>query len=315
MALKPQPQATSNILKGDPNNWTQAWAEYWASLDLTVRTDDATLAGLVTTVAGLGGGGIQGSFKNLSIKVATTTTVAVAADFVVVSDGTNFKQIVVSATCDLSTNGAVNKLDAGSIAIDKWYFIFAIAQAGGASPGTLASLSSTAPTLPSGYTMFGRIGAVQTIHATATLYGTWQLGRRAQYVQGLASGTPTTTTTPGPIASGTVGTYSLTSPTLSAVTVSGNGKYVPTTASHIHLIANNDYKAGGGSQSEVAPSQSYSGVNNGPAGSNGLPWPYNCSDTANATVHNFWLLLETTTVSVATTTAAMISCMGWEDNI
>jgi hypothetical protein len=50
-------------------------------------------------------------------------------------------------------------LDTGAIA-DGSYFIFLIAQAGGANPDILASLSPTAPTMPSGYAFKRRIGAI-----------------------------------------------------------------------------------------------------------------------------------------------------------
>jgi hypothetical protein len=128
------------------------------------------------------------AFKNLSIKVASNTTVTVAADFVTTTDGTLYQTTALSGTINLGGNGAVNALDTGTIATDSWLFIWAIAKADGTTGG-LASLSSTAPTMPTGYTFKARIGAVKTIHATATLYGTWQLGRRAQYVVGLAQTT------------------------------------------------------------------------------------------------------------------------------
>ena len=121
-------------------------------------------------------------------------------------DGTNTRTVSISATCNLGSAGAVNTLDTGSIAIDTWYYIWAISN--GSTDGTLASTSSTAPTMPSGYTFKARIGAVQTIHASATLYGTWQLGNSAQYIVGLASTVICqSSATPGPILSGTVGTY------------------------------------------------------------------------------------------------------------
>ncbi len=87
----------------------------------------------------------QGTFKNLSIKVATNTTVVVAADAVVMSDGAgNHRTAAISATCNLGSAGNVNQLDAGTIAIDTWYYIWAISN--GTTDGTLASTSSTAPT-------------------------------------------------------------------------------------------------------------------------------------------------------------------------
>src|SRR5262245_33903205 len=70
---------------------------------------------------------IPSLFKNLAIKVASNTTVAVAADLVAMADGAgNYRTAPIAATCDLGTNGAVNRLDTGTIAIDTWYYIWAI---------------------------------------------------------------------------------------------------------------------------------------------------------------------------------------------
>jgi hypothetical protein len=163
--------------------------------------------------------------------------------------------------------------------------------------------------------MKARIGAVQTINATATLYGTWQFGNRAQYVVGLASGTPNQTTTPGPIASGTVGTFSLTSPTLVATSVAANGKYVPPTASTIIVGAATGFNnAGSNGNIEVAPSQSYSGTNNGPQGTNKLVYPiwFNTVDTFSTQAE---ILLESTSISISTVGTGVVYVVGWIDNL
>ncbi len=255
------------------------------------------------------------SYRNLVIKVATNTTVTVAAAQITTTDGTTYQTTELSGTINLGTNGAANALDAGTIAIDKWYFIFAIAKTDGTTAG-LASLSSTAPTLPTGYTYFARIGAVQTIHASAILYGIWQFGRTASYVAGLAGGTPAGTATPGPIAVGNTGTYSITSPTLVATNVTGDGKYVPTTASRINLTGIGNFKGASSSSGvQFAPSQSYSGANNGPTGSNGLPWAFD-NGASNNLPFGGWITLEATTISIGISGAGgAVNCLGWEDNI
>lgn len=250
----------------------------------------------------------QGSFKNLSVKVATNTTVAVAADAVVVSDGTNFISVAPSATCNLGTNGAVNSLDTGTIAVNSWYFMWVIYN--GTTTGTLASLSSTSPTLPSGYTYKARVGAVQTINGSATLYGTWQYGRMAQYVVGLAQ----TTLIPN-MANGVAGTYSITSPTLAAVAVTGNGKFVPTTASRIAVVGTPFWKNLTAGAMMFAPTTTWGGSNNGPLGSNGQVWPFHI-DTGVYSSLVTWLLLETTSIAWCSNGAgSAISCLGWEDNL
>jgi hypothetical protein len=255
-----------------------------------------------------------GLFKNLAIKVATNTTVAVAADAVAMTDGAgNYRTAAIAATCDLGTNGAANRLDTGTIAIDTWYYIWAISN--GVTDGTLASTSATAPTMPAGYTFKARIGAVRTIHASATLYGTWQLGRRAQYVVGLAQ-----TTAPPLIVVGTggVGTYSPTAPIWSSQTVQGNSgqsAHVPSTASAIEMTAvTGSFKGGTGTGSmQVAPNASYGGyqsaVGSVPTFDNG--------GAINNFVAPFKVILEAATIQVAMTssTGLALLCNGWEDNI
>ena len=63
-----------------------------------------------------------------------------------------------SFTIDISSNGAVNKLDTGTKAISTWYYIWAISN--GSTTGGLFSTSSTAPTMPTGYGYKKLIGAV-----------------------------------------------------------------------------------------------------------------------------------------------------------
>lgn len=253
----------------------------------------------------------QGSFKNLSIKVATTTTVTVAADAVVTTDGTNYQTTALAGTINLGTNGAANALDTGTIAIDTWYAIWAITKPDGTTAG-LASASFTAPLLPSGFTGKARIGAVQTIHSSAVLYGTWQFGRKAQYVVGLAQ-----TSVVPIISNGIVGTYSTTSPTLVSKTVVGNGSFVPTTASVIKIIAYSEYKTAGNARMQAAPSAAYSGTNNGPGGSNGIVTPFSFDNSASGTGSAcFEMTLESGAIFVSSDQAGgAFACLGWEDNI
>lgn len=249
----------------------------------------------------------QSSFKSLSIKVASNTTVTVASDYVTMYDSSGVGlTLAVSGTIDLGSNGAVNKLDAGTIAVNTWYAIWAIAKADG-TQGCLASASFTAPTLPSGYTFKARIGAVQTINGSATLYGTWQFGKRAQYVVGLAQ----TAVTPV-IASGSGGTYSATTPTLTSSSVA---RFVPTTASEIHLYVANSTAGSGAANILVAPSTAYGGTNNGPTGSNGMLYPV-WDATGASQMKMASIILETTSIAWASSAAGLvIACNGWTDNI
>lgn len=238
------------------------------------------------------------SFKNLSIKVASNTTVTVAADFVTMTDGTSFLTHSLSGTINLGTNGAANALDTGTIAIDTWYALHAIGKADGTTAG-LASLSATSPTLPSGYTFSARIGWVRTIHASATLYGTWQLGRNAQYVVGLAQ-----TSTLPTIASGSVGNVN--TPTYSAASVSN---FVPTTASEIKVLLSLQSAS---SNAIAAPNNSYGAFN-----STTNPPPLNGVAPAATVASQFGtFLLESANVYWASTGVSnLLMCMGWTDNL
>lgn len=240
----------------------------------------------------------SGSFKKLSIKVASNTTVTVAADFVTMTDGTNFQTLAISGTINLGTTGA-NALDTGTIAIDTWYAIWAIAKADGTT-GVLASTSATAPTMPTGYTYKARIGYVQTIHSTATLYGTWQFGRKAQYVVGLAQTANLPT-----VASGALGTYSASAPTY---TTASTTRFVPPTASEIGLNVTATYANNTAANIAVAPNGSYGGA------ASSCPPPFSVG--ANSSTVTGFMVLEASTIAVASSGAGGGAvCSGWVDNI
>lgn len=247
---------------------------------------------------------VLGVYKNLSIKVATVSTVTVAADFVVLSDGTNYKTLAISGTIDFGNNGAVNRLDSGSAASATWYAIWAIAKSDG-TQGCLASLSGTSPTLPSGYTFKARLGWVRTAAASSDLLGTWQYGRRVQYIVGLAgtSALPIIVST-----AGATGTYSATGPTWSAQSVA---TLVPSTASEIFVTwSANRRNAGAGTNIQIAPNNSYGGYAN--TSDNIPPYDNGASGASGGSLH---MVLESTSIYVAFNQNATVSVSGWIDNI
>ncbi len=243
---------------------------------------------------------VPAAFKNLSIKVATNTTVNVAADFVTTTDGVSYQTTAVSATINLGTAGVANALDAGTIAIDTWYAIWVIAQPGGTT-ACLASTSFTSPTLPTGYTYKARIGAVRTIHASATLFGTWQLGRRAQYVVGLTQTTSFVQLSPN----GSTGTVSSAN-SMSAVSVSG---VVPTTASEINFVLSVQT---GSTIAICGPNNNFGAYN---SLTNPPPFSFSSTSIAGGNVSGS-LLLESSNIYFASTGASnSVFCSGWTDNI
>ena len=241
----------------------------------------------------------NGAFSKLVIKVTGNTGLTAAADFVTTTDGTNYQTTALSSTINMGTTGA-NALDAGSIASNTWYAVWAIAEADGTTAG-LASTSFTAPTMPSGYTYKARIGAVRTASGSAQLMGTWQLGRRAQYIVGLAQST---------MDSGAKGAYSSSAPTWSAVPV---GSFVPTTASVIKVSVTTNYGVGANSLIYVAPNNSYAGYAStkppffiGPDAVNSIAISAGAID----------MLLESSSIYwVSSASGGGLICLGWEDNL
>lgn len=184
------------------------------------------------------------SFKKLSIKVSTTTTVTMAADFVVVTDGTYYLTVPLTATiCNLGTAGVANGLDQGAIATSTFYSMYVIYNPTTNVVATLASTSVTSPLLPSGFTFYARYGLVLTDSSVAQLFGSWQFGDTLQWVIGLAR------TAALPII-GTPGTA------VTAWTSISMSAYVPTTAARVRGIL--FCGMGAGSAAILAPNGNYS---------------------------------------------------------
>ena len=248
-----------------------------------------------------------GAFKNLAIKVTGTSSAAVAADFVTMatSGSSLFITSVVGANINFGASGAVNQLDAGSLASGTWYAIWAVNNAAGTNPQCLASTSFTTPLMPSGFIYKARIGAVVTSTSTASaqLMGTWQFGRRAQYVVGLAA-----TSTIRIISNSTEGDISVPTWVTKSTT-----NYVPQTASRIFGAMWAPPVAAAGM---VAPNGSYGAYNS----TTNPPPSVVSGSTAGGVLINtvpYDFLLESTNIYSANnfgTTKWILSCLGWEDN-
>ena len=238
----------------------------------------------------------KGSFSNLSIKVASNTTVTVAADLVTTTDGTNYLTTALSGTINLGTNGAANALDTGTIAQSTWYSIWAIAKSDGTTAG-LASTSASSPTLPSGYTYKARMGWVKTVSGSATLYGTWQLGRRASYKVGLAQ-------TSAPIK--LTGGSSTGDPSAGSYTSVSISDYVPTTAAEIlgSLVSQ-------GGKSIIAPNGSYGAISSTTA-----PPPVAVNGGSAESITPFSFIIESSNIYWASNANLnYVYISGWVDNI
>jgi hypothetical protein len=77
-------------------------------------------------------------------------------------DVLNFPSAVTKTTGPWAVGSGNGALDTGAIAINTWYHVYLIKRPDTGVVDVLISLSATAPTLPSGYTLFRRIGAMRT---------------------------------------------------------------------------------------------------------------------------------------------------------
>lgn len=271
---------------------------HWIELQYDATLDKWVLLNPATGVTSASVSSVQGSFKNLQVSTpGTNANVLISADEIALEDGSNNYVTARSVSLTINSAGAgANGLDTGAVAASTWYSVWVIRKPDGTTAGMI-SLSSSSPTMPSGYTFKARVGWIRT-DGTANKYplSMVQMGRRAQYK--VAAGTNVTNM---PImASGSAG--STTTPTYSAV---ATGTYVPPTASQINVVA-------GGQASGnilVAPNASYgaAGQSTNPAiissGISGLGLPGS-------------MVLESSNIYYASNVAtAYLACSGWEDNI
>lgn len=114
--------------------------------------------------------------KGLVVKYVSATTVDIDATAVVLTNSSNVQVTAssVNLTADITTSGA-NGLDTGSEASSTWYHIWVIFN--GSTVAALLSTSSTAPTMPSGYTYKGYVGAIYN-NSSSNFDNIHQMGSR-----------------------------------------------------------------------------------------------------------------------------------------
>lgn len=244
-------------------------------------------------------------FSELAVSAtgrSATVTVSYAA--LVLSDGAGNYALdtnVSGGTINTASTGA-GGLDTGTLAASTWYSVWRIAQPGG-TKSWLISLSATAPTMPSGYTLKTRIGWIRT-DGTANKYplSFLQYGRSVQYQISVGSNV----TAMPQFAGGTNGTFDLLTPTWAQINVTG---VVPSTASQIsvHLGAT----SASGNSMCVAPNGAY----NGPQSTNPPPLTtVNIGNTVSTPVTGH-MLLQFNYIFTAMGPNCLLLCAGWEDNL
>lgn len=100
--------------------------------------------------------------NGFGVQFDSATTLTLEAGICVDSQNQyNISMIGVNVLVDATNVGVVNGLDTGTVAANNWYYVHAISSLDGTLVGGLLSLSATAPTLPSGYDIFRRVGAAR----------------------------------------------------------------------------------------------------------------------------------------------------------
>jgi hypothetical protein len=253
-------------------------------------------AGALPTMQTPATASVVGAFSNLAISTTgTSATVTVTADEIALENGSNAYSTVRSVSLSINSAGSgANGLDTGVLAINTWYAVWVINN--GSTTSGLLSLSSTAPTMPGGYTYKARVGWIRT-DGTGNKYplSAQQKGRQAVYK--IASGS-NVTAYPS-IASGVVGDTSI--PTYVSSSVS---TVVPSTASVITIMS----PFVSASTQLAAPNNNFGGYN-----STTIPPPHACASQQQK-VTTF--ALESTNIYVSSSTASgNFWCIGWEDNL
>jgi hypothetical protein len=175
-----------NLTNGTTADATQVMANYNAILACLSsgaassgsNSDITSLNGLTTPITPAQGGAaaLCGALGYKAVNDVTFPLSSLHITFlqVVATSTTNALQFGASGnlTLNFSTNG-VDGLDTGTLAASSVYYIWLIGN--GTAIHSLASLSSTAPTMPGGYTFKCRVSAIPT-NAVPNLYQILTLG-------------------------------------------------------------------------------------------------------------------------------------------
>lgn len=198
----------------------------------------------------------------------------------------------------ISTAGG---MDGEPVGTSQWIYVWVIDN--GSASNTLGSTSSTAPTLPSGYTYKCRVGSVR-VDGGGNLLRTFQQGIQVQYVETASTIIPL-------IDNGVKGTYSATSPVLVGASIL---TIVPTTAIRITVLGTGTYQGNGPHNLEVAPTTDWSGTNRGPNGSTGSAWPLWLGAASLNSASSTFSLESTSSIAWAGSgTGSAIFCLGWTE--
>lgn len=192
-------QTVGRVTSGDTVDGTAA--------NVVIRPGESILFGVINAASGyvtLGRTGTYGgaiaSGRNIAARTNSgtpNTKLDITADQIGLEDanGNVFKARSVSVTIDFGTTGA-NGLDSGAQALSTWYYGWVIAKPDGTIAG-LGSTSSSAPTMPTGYTFKALVTAARSDGSTHFLKYR-QFGNEVFYeaeISALSAGSATAETT------------------------------------------------------------------------------------------------------------------------
>jgi hypothetical protein len=234
--------------------------------------------------------GLQGAFKNLKgSSTGVSSILTYTIDELVTGDALgNYQSTRAwSGTINMTTSG-IGGLDSGTVAASTWYYSYGVTKLDN-TQGFIASLSSTTPLLPAGYTKCDWIGSFKTDSSVNKYpFPISQFDRWIQYAMKAASNL----TSYPVIASGTA-TY----PTSTSL----SGVFPPTSGSGQVKIS-----SGGSNNCEFSP-------NNVVVAANCLLRSNTTSTDANGTSR---FVIETFTAYFgAGDPSFILSAIGWEDSL
>lgn len=245
---------------------------------------------------------ITGSFKNLKANASgTSVNINVTVDELIVKNSSNIYLTLrnLSLTWNAAGVGVANGIDTASITANTWYCVHVIHNPTTSTTALLISLSPTAPTLPSGYTYFARVGAIKWGISYPLKFT--QAGDKVEYDP--AAGTNVTEFPT--MASGALGTWTSSAYSPVAVSVS---PFVPPTAAEIDFFG---WNGGGG----VAMAAGMNAVGGGWAASTCPPF-HNLANNSATLMMNCSGILRSSNIYVATAaTGPVFKCKGWRDSL
>jgi hypothetical protein len=102
--------------------------------------------------------------KNISVKSMTGDGVVLITYDILQVGAYNLTS--GSLTLTMTNSAGINSIDASTMAANTWYYVYVIFNPSTATVASLGSLSSTAPTLPAGYTHKRRVGSFRATSTT-----------------------------------------------------------------------------------------------------------------------------------------------------